>query len=47
MMGRNFIGTMNNPTMGLEEFLAVLQRLPGAKAGRAQLEKGAEGTPHF
>lgn len=47
MNGRIFTGTMNNPTTTLEEFLAVLQRLPSAKAGRAQLEKGAEGTPHF
>lgn len=46
-MSRNFIGTRNNPTETLEEFLDVLKRLPGAVAGRVQLERGAEGTPHF
>lgn len=46
-MSRNFTGTMNNPTETLEEFLGVLKRLPGAVAARAQLERGAEGTPHF
>lgn len=47
MSGRNFTGTKNNPTETLEEFLSTLQRLPNAVAGRAQLEKGESGTPHF
>lgn len=46
-MSRNFTGTMNNPTIALEEFLRVLKALPHAIAARAQLEKGEEGTPHF
>jgi len=46
-MSRNFTGTKNNPEETLEEFLGVLKRLPGAVAARVQLERGAEGTPHF
>lgn len=44
---RNFMGTFNNPKLTLEEFITVLKALPNCKAGRAQLEKGKEGTPHF
>lgn len=44
---KNFTGTFNNPPMTLEEFLEILKKLPGATSGRAQLEKGEEGTPHF
>lgn len=44
---RNFTGTYNNPKVSLDEFIAVLKALPNCKAGRAQLEKGEEGTPHF
>lgn len=45
--GRNFTGTMNNPELTLTEFVAVLKALPNAVAGRAQLERGENGTPHF
>jgi hypothetical protein len=34
-MSRNFTGTMNNPTITLEEFLRVLKALPHAIAARA------------
>lgn len=44
---KNFVGTTNNPEITLEEMLDVLKRLPHISAARVQLEKGAEGTPHF
>lgn len=44
---KNFTGTMNNPKIELTEFLSVLKALPNVVAGRAQLEKGENGTPHF
>lgn len=47
MSGRNFTGTMNNPTMTGEEFLDMLKRIPNCSAACAQLEKGENGTPHF
>lgn len=46
-LSRNFTGTYNNPPITGEEFLAVLKALPGCVAATHQLEKGAEGTPHF
>lgn len=46
-MSRNFTGTMNNPTMTLQEFLTVLKNIPHATAARVQLERGENGTPHF
>jgi len=42
---RNFSLTMNNPTMPMEEWFALLKR--DALYARVQLEKGEEGTPHF
>lgn len=47
MSGRNFLGTHNNPTMILEDFMEVLKKLPHVVAARVQLERGENGTPHF
>jgi hypothetical protein len=44
---KNFTGTYNNPDIALTEFIGVLKALPNVVAGRAQLEKGTNGTPHF
>lgn len=47
MAGRNFTGTMNNPSITGEEFLDVLKKVPNCTAACLQLEKGENGTPHF
>ena len=45
LKSRNFLLTKNNPAETLEEFMEVLKK--DALYARGQLEKGAEGTPHF
>lgn len=45
MNSRNFMMTCNNPQNTLQEFLDMISK--GAKYARVQLERGAEGTPHF
>ncbi len=47
MSSRNYIGTFNNPTCSLTEFMEKLEAYPRAKAGIAQVEKGKEGTIHI
>lgn len=41
----NFIITINNPELSLDEYAAIAKRLEFTYA-RLQLEKGANGTPH-
>lgn len=46
-VNKNFTGTYNNPPESLAEFIQRLENLPNKLYGRAQLEKGEEGTMHI
>jgi hypothetical protein len=44
---RMVIGTLNNPTVGTEEYLEAWSKKEGVVFVTGQLEKGKEDTPHI